>query len=162
MRTTAQISRLRRAPRFPIAVEPTGLDVAISRAIARHTSPAPEEIARALTWGADEKLLLVLASVGWLASRGRGEPLRRAGNHALLRHCRCVAASSRVETPVRPDPPGPQNGDRTRPRHCFLGQARRMRFPRVTPCTWARWHPRPARCRPALGGRSGRSRSGSR
>ena len=84
MRTTAQISRLRRAPKFPITVKPSGLDVAISRAIARHTAPAPEEIARALTWGADEKLLLVLASVGWLASRGRGEPLRRAGNHALL------------------------------------------------------------------------------
>ena len=84
MRTTAQISRLRRAPKFPIAVEPSGLDVAISRAIARHTSPAPEEVARALSWGADEKLLLVLASVAWIASRGRGEPLQRAGNHALL------------------------------------------------------------------------------
>ena len=84
MRTTAQISRLRRAPSFPITVKPSELDVAISRAIARHTSPAPEEIARALTWGADEKLLLVLASIGWLASRGCGEPLRRAGNHALL------------------------------------------------------------------------------
>jgi undecaprenyl-diphosphatase len=41
-------------------------------------------VARALTWGADEKVLLVLAAVGWLASRGRGEPLQRAGNHALL------------------------------------------------------------------------------
>jgi membrane-associated phospholipid phosphatase len=27
---------------------------------------------------------LVLAAAGWLASRGQGEPLRRAGNHALL------------------------------------------------------------------------------
>ena len=52
--------------------------------IARDTGPAPEEVARALTWGADEKVLLVLAAAGWLASRGRGEPLRRAGNHALL------------------------------------------------------------------------------
>ncbi|MCP1838137.1 hypothetical protein ACVIHI_000492 [Bradyrhizobium sp. USDA 4524] len=40
-------------------------------------------MARALTWGADEKLLLVLTAVGWLASRGCGVPLRRAGNHAL-------------------------------------------------------------------------------
>jgi undecaprenyl-diphosphatase len=40
-------------------------------------------VARALTWSADEKVLLVLAAVGWLASRGRGEPVRRAGNHAL-------------------------------------------------------------------------------
>jgi membrane-associated phospholipid phosphatase len=56
----------------------------VARAIARDTSPAPEEIARALTWGADEKALLVLAAAGWLASRNGGEPLRRAGNHAVL------------------------------------------------------------------------------
>jgi undecaprenyl-diphosphatase len=41
-------------------------------------------VARALTWGADEKVLLGLAAVGWLATRGQSEPLRRAGNHALL------------------------------------------------------------------------------
>ena len=28
--------------------------------------------------------LLVLAALSWLGTRGRGEPLRRAGNHALL------------------------------------------------------------------------------
>jgi len=69
---------------FPINVRPTRADVAIARAIARNTKPASEEIARALTWGADEKFLLVLAAAGWLISRGRPEPLRRAGNHALL------------------------------------------------------------------------------
>jgi membrane-associated phospholipid phosphatase len=68
----------------PITVRPTGTDIAIARAIARHTEPVPEEVARALTWGADEKVLLVLALAGWIASRGRGELLRRAGNHALL------------------------------------------------------------------------------
>jgi membrane-associated phospholipid phosphatase len=68
----------------PITVRPTGTDIAIARAIARNTEPVPEEVARALTWGADEKVLLVLALAGWIASRGRGEPLRRAGNHALL------------------------------------------------------------------------------
>jgi membrane-associated phospholipid phosphatase len=56
----------------------------IARAIARATGPAPQEVARALTWGADEKVLLVLAAAGWLCSRGRGEALRRTGNHALL------------------------------------------------------------------------------
>ncbi|WP_246774065.1 hypothetical protein [Bradyrhizobium diazoefficiens] len=55
-----------------------------ARFIARNTAPAPEMGARALTWGAGEKVLLVLAAAGWLASRGQGEPLRRAGNHALL------------------------------------------------------------------------------
>lgn len=64
-------------------VRPTKADVA-ARFIARNTAPAPEMGARALTWGAGEKVLLVLAAAGWLASRGQGEPLRRAGNHALL------------------------------------------------------------------------------
>ena len=70
--------------KFPISVRPTHTDVAIARGIARHTAPAPEEVARALTWGADEKILLVLATAGWILSRGRSEPLQRAGNHALL------------------------------------------------------------------------------
>jgi hypothetical protein len=69
---------------FPVAIRPTGADIAIARAIARNTAPAPERISRALTWGADEKVLLTLATAGWILSRGRGEPLRRAGNHALL------------------------------------------------------------------------------
>lgn len=72
-RTRANL--LRRQPRFPITVRPTKADIAIAREIARDTGPAPEEVARALTWGADEKVLLVLAAAGWLASRGRGEPL---------------------------------------------------------------------------------------
>jgi membrane-associated phospholipid phosphatase len=75
---------LRRRSRFPITVRPTGPDVAIAHAVARNVKPAPEQIARGLTWGADEKVLLVLAAVGWLASRCGGAPLRRAGNHALL------------------------------------------------------------------------------
>jgi membrane-associated phospholipid phosphatase len=70
--------------KFPISVRPTDTDVAIARAIARHTAPAPEEVARVLTWGADEKILLVLATAGWVLSRGRSKPLQRAGNHALL------------------------------------------------------------------------------
>jgi membrane-associated phospholipid phosphatase len=68
----------------PVTVRPTGADSAIARAIARNTEPAPEAVARALTWGADEKVLLALAAAGWLASRGRSDALRRAGNHALL------------------------------------------------------------------------------
>jgi membrane-associated phospholipid phosphatase len=70
--------------KFPISVRPTDTDVAIARGIARHTAPAPEEVARALTWSADEKILLVLATAGWVLSRGRSKPLQRTGNHALL------------------------------------------------------------------------------
>ena len=46
--------------------------------------PEPEAVARFLTWGGDEKVLLVLAAAVWLVSRGRGKALQRAGNHALL------------------------------------------------------------------------------
>ena len=86
MRTAPRIqaSRRRLGPGFPFTVRPTKADVTIARAIARVTGPAPQEVARALTWGADEKVLLVLAAAGWLCSRGRGEALRRTGNHALL------------------------------------------------------------------------------
>jgi membrane-associated phospholipid phosphatase len=82
--TTIQASRRRPGPGFPFTVRPTKADVTIARAIARATGPAPQEVARALTWGADEKVLLVLAAAGWFCSRGRGEALRRTGNHALL------------------------------------------------------------------------------
>src|ERR1700722_761590 len=86
MRTAPRIqsSLLRRRPNFPVTIRPTKADVAVARAIARYTGPAPEEVARALTWGADEKGLLILAVAGWVASRGSSEPLRRAGNHAVL------------------------------------------------------------------------------
>lgn len=86
MRTAAQIraSRPLRGAVFPVTIRPTRADVAIANTIARNTAPAPEQIARAMTWGADEKVLLVLAAAGWLASRGRSEALQRAGNHALL------------------------------------------------------------------------------
>jgi membrane-associated phospholipid phosphatase len=86
MRTAPGIrsSRLGAAPRFPVTVRPTKPDIALAREIARDTGPAPEAVARALSWGADEKVLLFLAAAGWLASRGRGEQLRRAGNHAVL------------------------------------------------------------------------------
>jgi membrane-associated phospholipid phosphatase len=86
MRTAVRIrtNHLHTGQSLPITVRPTKADVVIARAIARATASAPEEIARVLTWGADEKVLLVLAAAGWLASRGRGESQRRAGNHALL------------------------------------------------------------------------------
>jgi hypothetical protein len=107
MHTAAKTrANLRRQPRFPITVRPTKADIAIAREIARDTGPAPEEVARALTWGADEKVLLVLAAAGWLATRGRGEQLRRAGNHAVLV---AVAASllphgmKRLFNQTRPD-----------------------------------------------------------
>ncbi len=83
-RTLATIVGLMQSHPFPVRVKPTEADIQIAHIIAHHAAPLPEETARALAWGADEKVLLVLAAIGWMASRRGGEQLRRAGNHALL------------------------------------------------------------------------------
>src|SRR5690242_11472268 len=67
-----------------LTIKPTAQDIAIADAMARNTGPIPEGVARALTWGADEKVLLALALAGWLAARRADEGLRRASNHVLL------------------------------------------------------------------------------
>lgn len=69
---------------LPVRVRPTQVDIGIARTIAQQTRPAPEKVASTLSWGADENVLLVVAAAGWIASRGLNEPLRRAGNHAVL------------------------------------------------------------------------------
>jgi membrane-associated phospholipid phosphatase len=112
-------NRFHPRPSYPVTVRPTAADVAIARAVARSTSPALEEIARALTWGADEKLLLTLATVGWILSRGHSEPLRRAGNHALL----VTAAASLLPHAMK------SLFDQTRPdRKTVLGHIHGVRF----------------------------------
>jgi membrane-associated phospholipid phosphatase len=68
----------------PINVRPTTPDVLIARTAARNTNDGAEVILRGLTWGADEKLLMLLAAAGWVATRGRSQQLQRAGNHAVL------------------------------------------------------------------------------
>src|ERR1700753_132810 len=67
-------------PRLPFTIRPTKVDVAIARTVAHRTGAPPEELARALTWGADEKVLLALTALGWLASRGAGGTLPPAGH----------------------------------------------------------------------------------
>ena len=67
-----------------LTIKPTEADVTIARYVARRTNRNTEIIARALTWGADEKLLLLLAGTARLVTRDKSQPLRRAGNHALL------------------------------------------------------------------------------
>jgi membrane-associated phospholipid phosphatase len=89
-----------------IAVHPTKLDLAIARAIARNSAPAPEEVAKAVTWGADEHVLVALAVGWWLLSRGQSAPQRQASDHVLLT---TIAASvlphllKRAFNQVRPD-----------------------------------------------------------
>jgi hypothetical protein len=100
-------------------------------------------------WGADEKVLLVLAATGWLASRGCDEPLRRAGNHALLVTVGASLLPHVMKTLF----------DQTRPEDVLgisvafrFRASGRMPFPRATRCTWGRSHRLRARCRPALVG----------
>jgi undecaprenyl-diphosphatase len=67
-----------------LTVRPSTSDKTIAEAVARNTTDLTESISQGLTMGADEKILLVLAAGGWIASRGRSERLQLAGNHALL------------------------------------------------------------------------------
>jgi membrane-associated phospholipid phosphatase len=67
-----------------INVRPTAADIAIANAIATHTDPPAEEVARVVTWGADEHILNALAVGWWLYSRGQGQTQRRAADHVLL------------------------------------------------------------------------------
>jgi undecaprenyl-diphosphatase len=64
-------------------VEPTRVDHAIANQIADHTNPEFEETAEALTWGADEHVLLALAAAGWLYARKRPAEERGAADHIL-------------------------------------------------------------------------------
>ena len=63
-RRPGNLTRRLSSDAVPITVRPTRADVGIANAIARNTEPAPEVIARGLTWGADEKVLLAIAAVG--------------------------------------------------------------------------------------------------
>jgi hypothetical protein len=102
----------------------------------------------ALTQSADEKVLRLLAAAGWIASRALVVPLRSAGNHALL----VTVAASLVPHGMK------ILFNQTRPdRRTVLGHVhgtsfsgnRKDAFPCGHALHMARWHPRPARCRPA-------------
>lgn len=66
-----------------VRVKPTRIDTAIADQIAAHTTPGMEEAATALTWGADEHVLLVLAAAGWLYAQMRRPAARPVANHIL-------------------------------------------------------------------------------
>lgn len=66
-----------------VTVKPTWIDIAIADEIADHTNAELEQTAEALTWGADEHVLLALAAAGWLYARHRPAEERRAANHIL-------------------------------------------------------------------------------
>lgn len=67
-----------------ITVQPTTPDVAIANAIAAHTNRPAEQVAEALTWGADEHLLLAFTAAWWLYSRKLSHHHRKTADHFLL------------------------------------------------------------------------------
>jgi undecaprenyl-diphosphatase len=67
----------------PIRVPPTRLDVDLADIVSRYARPAPEKFAKALTWGADERVLCAVAAGWWLYCRFSGTR-RRESSHILL------------------------------------------------------------------------------
>ncbi len=66
-----------------VTVKPTRADVAIADEVAAHVTPRIERASQALTWGADEHVLLALSVAGWLYAHVRQSPARPLANHIL-------------------------------------------------------------------------------
>ena len=67
-----------------VTIEPTHADHAIANEIANHTNSRLEQTAEALTWGADEHILIGLAAAGWVYTQLRQPSQRPTANHVLL------------------------------------------------------------------------------
>jgi membrane-associated phospholipid phosphatase len=65
-------------------LRPTRADIEIAEMISEHTSPEVEQIAKVLTWGADERVICALAAGWWLYCRHRSARHRADSNHILL------------------------------------------------------------------------------
>lgn len=68
----------------PYKLPPTRADVAIADMVSRYTTWQTEEIAKVVTWGADEHLMLALAAAWWLYSCRGSRRRRRTANHLML------------------------------------------------------------------------------
>jgi undecaprenyl-diphosphatase len=64
------------------SIKPMAADRRIANAIVRRTSPPVEEIARLLTWGADEKILIAVAIGGWVCASRKPHD-RKLADHFL-------------------------------------------------------------------------------
>ena len=65
-------------------IRPTRADIEIAEWISDHTRPEVEQIAKVLTWGADEHVVCALAAGWWLYCRHRSARHRTDSNHILL------------------------------------------------------------------------------
>jgi membrane-associated phospholipid phosphatase len=71
-------------------VRPTRVDEEVAGAVAAHTDRRFEDVARVVTWGADEHVLIAAAAAAWLLTRDSNEQTRRLGTHFLA--CTLAAA----------------------------------------------------------------------
>jgi undecaprenyl-diphosphatase len=67
----------------PISVRPTEFDKDVADVVARYTGPRIERGAEALTWGADEHVLIAAAAIAWFLTRKSEEPVRRLRTHIV-------------------------------------------------------------------------------
>src|ERR1700734_3879391 len=66
-----------------LTLQPTSIDKRIARDVSSHADRRVERVAGAVTWGADEHVLLALVALGWILTRAAPEPQRRLGTHVL-------------------------------------------------------------------------------
>src|ERR1700722_13709723 len=66
-----------------LTVHPIDIDERIAREVSSHADRRVERVAGAVTWGADEHVLLALVALGWILTRAAPEPQRRLGTHFL-------------------------------------------------------------------------------
>lgn len=67
----------------PSKVPPLLLDKQVAAKVVRRADPGSEKVATALTWGADEHVLIAAAGAYWLLSRRGGDRTRTVGNDFL-------------------------------------------------------------------------------
>ncbi|WP_025034609.1 phosphatase PAP2 family protein [Bradyrhizobium sp. DOA9] len=67
-----------------VTVKPNRIDTAIASEIAHNTNSGLEHAAQAMTWGADEHVLVALAAAGWLYTRLRHPQRRPVADHVLI------------------------------------------------------------------------------
>lgn len=67
----------------PIEVPPLLIDKEIAAGVIHRARSGNERAATALTWGADEHVLIGAAAAYWLLSRNGGDRAKTAGNHFL-------------------------------------------------------------------------------
>lgn len=67
-----------------VTIRPTALDISIADGIADHATPAAEDLAKALTWGADEHVLVALSAAGWLYAHLRQPAKKPVADHLLV------------------------------------------------------------------------------